>query len=222
MRVSPAPERIAGLALLDCNAEAGLRALRQAGRLAVDASGLAYLPAEAMARSEVFDADGSGLAFIRVEGTRAAVSEKLALLRREFKDHDLALLEEDRTITLFREIGNGSFFTKSNSDIWRLCVPASHANAALQDIGAAFWYADWAGGLLWIEAAADEETAARLRGITKAFGGHATLMRAPREARAQLPVFEPEAPARATLTRAVKAAFDPTHMLNPGRMFEDI
>ena len=31
----------------------------------------------------------------------------------------------------------------------------------------------------------------------------------------------PEAPARAGLTRAVKAAFDGRHILNPGRMFED-
>jgi glycolate oxidase FAD binding subunit len=222
VRVSPAPERVAGLAIRDCTAEDGFRALRRAARLAVDASGLAYLPAEAMACSEAFDADGSGIALIRVEGTRAAVSEKLALLRSEFAEHDLALLEDDRTTTLFREIGNGSFFAKADSDIWRLCVPASQAYAALQDVGAAFWYADWAGGLLWLEAPANEATAVRLRGITKGFGGHATLMRAPRAARAQLPVFEPEAPARAGLTRAVKAAFDPKHVLNPGRMFEDI
>ena len=57
--------------------------------------------------------------------------------------------------------------------------------------------------------------------LTKRFGGHATLMRAARDARARLPVFEPEAPARAGLTRAVKAAFDGRHILNPGRMFED-
>jgi glycolate oxidase FAD binding subunit len=75
---------------------------------------------------------------------------------------------------------------------------------------------------LWLDAPADEATAARLRGITKGFGGHATLMRAPREARASLSVFEPEAPARAGLTRSVKAAFDAKHVLNPGRMFEDI
>jgi glycolate oxidase FAD binding subunit len=222
VRVSPAPERVAGFAILDCDAEAGLRALRQAARLAVDASGLAYLPAEALARSELPITGDSGLALIRVEGTSAAVSEKLAVLRKEFADHELTLLEQDRTIVLFHEIGDGSFFAKSSSDIWRLCVTASHAHAALQDIGAAFWYADWAGGLLWLDAPADEVTAARLRGITKGFGGHATLMRAPREARASLSVFEPEAPVRAGLTRSVKAAFDAKHILNPGRMFEDI
>ena len=222
MRVSPAPERVAGLVILDCAAETGLGVLRRAARLAVDASGLAYLPPQAMARSEVLDADGSGIALIRVEGSAPAVSEKLALLRREFADHDLALLEADRTTAIFREIGDGSFFAGPEGDIWRLCVPPSDANGALQDAGPAFWYADWAGGLLWLEAPANEASAARLRGITNRFGGHATLMRAPCEARAQLSVFEPEAPARAALTRAVKAAFDPKHVLNPGRMFEDI
>jgi glycolate oxidase FAD binding subunit len=222
MRVSPAPERVAGLVILYCAAETGLGVLRRAARLAVDASGLAYLPHHAMARSEMLDADGSGIALIRVDGTAPAVSEKLALLRSEFADHDLALLEADRTDALFREIGNGDFFAKADSDIWRLCVPASHGHRAAQAMDTGFWYADWAGGLLWLEAPANDESTAKFRAITKRFGGHATLMRASREARASLAVFEPEAPARAALTRAVKAAFDPKHILNPGRMFEDI
>jgi glycolate dehydrogenase FAD-binding subunit len=170
----------------------------------------------------VLDADGLGIALIRVDGTAPAVSEKLALLRREFADHDLALLEADRTDALFREIGNGGFFAKADGDIWRLCVPASCGHQVAQAMGAHLWYADWAGGLLWIEAPANDETAARFRAITKRFGGHAILMRAPREAKARLAVFEPEGPVRAGLTRAVKAAFDPKHILNPGRMFQDI
>jgi glycolate oxidase FAD binding subunit len=222
MRLSPAPERVAGLVILDCAAETGLGVLRRAARLAVDASGLAYLPHHAMARSEVLDADGLGIALIRVDGTAPAVSEKLALLRSEFADCDLAWLEADRTDALFREIGNGGSFAKADGDIWRLCVPASHGHQAAQAMGAPLWYADWAGGLLWFEGPANDETAARFRGITKRFGGHAMLMRARREAKARLPVFEPEGPVRATLTRAVKAAFDPKHILNPGRMFQDI
>jgi glycolate oxidase FAD binding subunit len=62
----------------------------------------------------------------------------------------------------------------------------------------------------------------RLRGLTQRFGGHATLVRASREARAELALFEPESQARAAITRSVKAAFDPKHILNPGRMFEGI
>ena len=67
----------------------------------------------------------------------------------------------------------------------------------------------------------DEPTATRLRAITARLGGHATLVRASAEARDALPVFEPEPPTRAGLTRAVKAAFDPHRLFNPGRMFED-
>ena len=67
----------------------------------------------------------------------------------------------------------------------------------------------------------DEETAKRLRTITAFLGGHATLMRASVEARESLQVFEPEPPARAGLTRTVKAAFDPHRLFNPSRMFRN-
>jgi glycolate oxidase FAD binding subunit len=45
------------------------------------------------------------------------------------------------------------------------------------------------------------------------------LVRAGEETRRQVPVFEPQAPALAALTRRVKASFDPKGILNPGRMY---
>jgi len=87
---------------------------------------------------------------------------------------------------------------------------------------AEFWYADWAGGVLWLGLSASDEGSARLRQITMTVGGYATLMRAAETARASLPVFEAEAPARAELTHAVKAAFDPKRLFNPGRMYKDV
>jgi glycolate oxidase FAD binding subunit len=47
-------------------------------------------------------------------------------------------------------------------------------------------------------------------------------MRASEETRAQISVFQPEPPERAALTRAVKAAFDPLGLFNPGRMYEGV
>ena len=35
-----------------------------------------------------------------------------------------------------------------------------------------------------------------------------------------MPVFQPQPAALAALTARVKAAFDPHHILNPGRMYE--
>jgi glycolate oxidase FAD binding subunit len=98
-------------------------------------------------------------------------------------------------------------------------VPSSAAHEAVDKSGAEFWYADWAGGLLWLGLPGDEDTAVRLRAITARLGGHATLMRASAEARGSLAVFEPEPTTRAELTRTVKAAFDPHRLFNRDRMF---
>jgi len=204
-RVVPKPARSATLALRNCAAEPGLRALRQAAGLPVEPTGLSYLPARAL---------------IRVEGGTEALIEKLAILRRIFAAFDVATVEDDTA--LFREIGEGGVFVGRATDIWRLCVASSAAYAALQASKAQFWYADWAGGLLWLGLPADEETARRLRGVAAQLGGHATLMRGSAEARARLAVFEPEARARSTLTAAVKAAFDPRRLFNPGRMVEEL
>ena len=49
-------------------------------------------------------------------------------------------------------------------------------------------------------------------------GGHATLIRAPADVRASVAVFEPQPAALAALTKRMKDSFDPSGVLNPGRM----
>jgi glycolate oxidase FAD binding subunit len=61
-----------------------------------------------------------------------------------------------------------------------------------------------------------------VREVAGAAGGHATLMKADAAKRAALGVFEAEDPARAQLTRSVKAAFDPVGLFNPGRMWDGV
>ncbi len=51
------------------------------------------------------------------------------------------------------------------------------------------------------------------------FGGHATLIRAQDATRAGIDVFHPLDPSIATLSAKLKNAFDPTGILNPGRMY---
>lgn len=223
LRVVPLPARTISFAIPMPSAEAGLRALRQAAVLPVDPTGLAYLPEPALkasvaARAASFGG-AAGISIIRVDGAMNALTEKLALLRQTFAGFDTAAFNEGVTASLFREIGAGSLFANRATDIWRLCVPSSAAHEAIEKSGATFWYADWAGGLLWLALPGDEDTATRLRAITARLGGHATLMRASAEAREQLSVFEPEPPARAGLTQTVKAAFDPHRLFNRDRIF---
>ena len=217
LRVVPRPPRVAALSIV-CEPNEGLRLLRDAAKSAVDATGLAYCPAGAMKR---LDAGSAGAALIRVEGSEETVSDKLGLLRSRLSGHDCTDLDDDMTRALFRGIGGG-VFTVDHADLWRLSVPSSQTDEARVAAHAQDWCADWAGGLLWLALPADAATAERLRGITANYGGHATLMRGSESARRTLPVFEPESPARAELTRRVKAAFDPRHLFNPGRMFEGV
>lgn len=209
LRVGPLPERVAAIAVRDCDSDAGLDVLRHASRLAVDPTGLAYSPREKTA-------------YVRVEGTASALAEKLTVLRNEFAGRNCAVVGDQEAAALFRDLCNGAAFVNQGSSVWRLCVPADAAQAAITAANVTDWYADWAGGLLWFGFPASEETAARLRGITARLGGHATLMRTNREARETLDVFEPESPVRMALTRSVKAAFDPKRVLNPSRMYKDV
>lgn len=213
VRVTPQPERVAAVEI-DCGPETGLNLMREAARLPLDASGLSYVLS-----------DNGGTALIRVEGTNAAVAQKLAELQKQFANHETKVQDEGTTQKSFRAVSGASDFLEIATDIWRLCVPPANAYDALTACGIAlgkFWYADWAGGLLWLGLPGDEKTAKCLREVTARFGGHATLMRASSQARERLAVFEPETPARAEITRSVKAAFDPKRVLNPARMFKDI
>ena len=216
-RVMAVPEAAPVLALRNCSVEAGLKALRVAAKMPLEATGLAYLPS-ALPGSNF----AQGAALIRIEGSAASVADKMARLKQEFAGLDPIVLEDELGASLFRHIDNGGFFAPRDNDLWRLCLPASEAANAVKYCGAKHWYADCAGGLLWLALPATLENQTRLRALTAAYGGHAMLLRASAEARRKLTVFEPEAPARAGLTRAVKLAFDPDRRLNPARMYKDM
>jgi glycolate oxidase FAD binding subunit len=225
-RLAPSARRVSTVAVRDIGVADGLALLRKAAGLPFEPTGLAYLPPAVAARSAALRATSlahaNGLALIRVEGAEDPLIDKLARLKDIFARQNLSVLDDAITDALFAEIGNGAAFVGMDTDIWRLFVPASAAPAALKEAQADLWYADWAGDVLWLGLPATEETAQRLRRIAKDYGGHAMLMRGSGDARAALAVFEPEAPARAALTRGVKAAFDPGHRLNPGRMYRDL
>jgi glycolate oxidase FAD binding subunit len=99
--------------------------------------------------------------------------------------------------------------------------PALAASVARALDGAHFF--DWGGGLVWLAVpAAGDGGAAVIRGAVAAAGGHATLIRAPDALRNAVPVFAPQPPALAALTRRVKESFDPKRILNRGRMYGDV
>lgn len=225
-RVVPAPPRAPAIAIRDCTPVDGLSLLRQTAKLALEPTGLAYLPGAICSESAAMISSGlaqtNGVTLIRVEGAEDPVIDKLARLRNVFSKLDVVSLEDDTTQALFDEIGCALPLAGRDTDVWRLSLPPANACAAANESEAQYWYADCAGETLWLALPASRDVDERLRNITARFGGHAMLVRADKNARARLATFEPEPPARAVLGRAVKAAFDPLRILNPGRMYEEL
>jgi len=95
-------------------------------------------------------------------------------------------------------------------------IAPSDAPRVTKELNAKYWLGDWAGGLIWLAAAPSD--AARIRSVTAAAQGQAMLLRASAESRATHGLYAPQPPALAALNRAVKAAFDPLSLFNPGRL----
>jgi len=199
LRVFPEAPLSATLAVTEVTTEAGLALLRRVRSSPLEATGLAYMPGEAVA-------------IIRVDGAREPLAEKLALLRELLSEHEA--YEVDGGDALFGELGGGAPLLGSGLAVWRIAVPRAQAVALAKEIAAPLWYADWAGGLIWAGTKVTDvhERAAK-------HGGHAILLRADDKAIAP---FAPEPPARAALTKSVKAAFDPSGLFNPGRMWDGV
>ena len=96
--------------------------------------------------------------------------------------------------------------------LWRLAVSPAAAPLAL----AGRQMIEWGGALRWLKSGAGAE---QVREAAKRAGGHATLFRA-----ADKPVnaFAPLDPGVMRIHQALKKAFDPAGILNPGRMYKEL
>ena len=216
LKVLPRAETSATLLVPGVSAEAAVRLFARALAAPLDVTGAAWLPAE-LARPF---ADGP-VAALRLEGFARSVSERLDILANLADGAPTHELKAEDTAALWRAIRDAEpLVAPADRAIWRVSVPPTAGPAVLTALEGASGYLDWAGGLVWLAAQATGDAgAARLRAAIAPSGGHATLIRAPKDLRAHLPVFEPLQPALAALTDRVKDAFDPLRLFNPGRIY---
>jgi glycolate oxidase FAD binding subunit len=208
-RVYPKPQHAAILCLSDVTPDIGLAALRRIVHSALEPAGLAYLPASMLAQAQFDGGQGAGL--IKLEGAGKALEEKIAMAHGLLGD-GLLRIEDD----MFGALGNGEKFAASAGDVWRVMIAPSDAAHVVKELNARHWLADWAGGLIWLSAHPSD--AARIRKVAAGAQGQAMLLRASPESRDSLGLYAPQPPALAALNRAVKAAFDPLSLFNPGRL----
>jgi len=204
-RVYPKPQNAAVLCLSDVTPEIGFAALRKIALSALEPAGLAYLPAGMMADA------GQGAALIKLEGARQPLEEKIAMAHG-LLGGGVQRIESDP----FPAIGCGEKFVDLPGDVWRVMIAPSDAPRVAKELNAPHWLGDWAGGVIWLAAAPSQ--AAHIRKVAAAAKGQAMLLRASTENRALHGLYAAQPPALAALNRAVKAAFDPLSLFNPGRL----
>ena len=227
LKVLPAPEETRTVLIMGLDDEAGIGLLGEAGQTPHEVSGLAHLPAAAAGRIEFPGPSGAGTAVtaLRIEGPGPSVDARAAALAAQFAGAGpVEQLEGLESAALWRQVRDvGPFAGEEGRTIWRLSVPPSAGAEVIGRISAkaeADAYYDWAGGLVWLSLAPSPDADHELvRAALAESGGHALLVRARPEVRAQVPVFQPQPQALAGLTQRIKDSFDPRRVLNPGRMY---
>jgi glycolate oxidase FAD binding subunit len=205
-----------------------VRAMSLAMGASVEISGAAHLPPRAAAGAPVAAVSGAGQAItaMRLEGFEASVAARREVLVGLMSSFGaVETIGREESIALWRFIRDAEPLADGvERPLWRISVAPTEGPALVAEVARstdvdAFY--DWAGGLVWLalSACADAGEPVVRRAVG---GGHAMLFRAAAAVRAAVPVFQPEAPALAALSRRVKESFDPNGILNPGRMWAGV
>ena len=140
----------------------------------------------------------AGLLEVRLSGSEAAVREARAKLGgTEVTEGWRAIREQTHP------------FFAGDAPLWRLSVPSTTPAVGLPNL------IEWGGALRWARGG----DAGEVRQTAKRAGGHATLFRS---ADKSAGAFAPLEPALVRMHRALKSAFDPAGILNPGRLYAEI
>lgn len=220
IKVLPRPEVSETTIVFDLSAADALALFSQLRQGTLEATGLAFQPA-------TFSAQHRSMTLIRLEGPKPSVTYR--------RDRLLALLPKGKESTqsqddgdLWRQVsalGGLSGGAYGQNPLWRIVLPPSAASSILDDAATVKLESsliDWGGGLLYlVEPMEPLGESDWLRARVQAAGGHATLLRAGDNRRAEQGVFQMPSPPLAALTRRVKEAFDPKGLFNPGRIYAD-
>ena len=210
VKVLPAPETEETVLLTGLDDAQAVEAMSLAMQSPCEVSAAAHVPGEGT--------------FLRLEGIAPSVAYRRDQLAKLLQ-RPVEVMAAKSSAARWRAIRDGAMFAENQRHpLWRISVAPSAAPEMIRllkdrlDIRYLF---DWAGGLVWVEVPPSHDASEVL--VRGSFGsGHATLIRAPEATRAAVDVFQPQAPALAALSGRVKDAFDPRHILNPGRMYRGI
>ncbi len=165
---------------------------------------------------------------LRLEGEPKFIGERVQRLRKELSPFgEIYELANEQSRGFWFDIRSLSFLSANfDKPLWRVSVSPSRAPLVVGALGRFFEITaafDWSGGLIWIETpVSSDANATEMRRVLAEFSSDACIMRASREVRASVEVFQPLPLAKMKLVQSVKKAFDPSAVLNPGRMYAGV
>jgi glycolate oxidase FAD binding subunit len=223
LKVLPKPERRGTVVLSGLDPERGVAALSAALGSPYAVSGAAYLPADAAARVPALAWLNGAVTLARIEDFAQSVAYRTDRLRGELAEFGAAeVLDEAASVAAWQAVRDAAPLHGHDGAIWRVSVRPSAGPGVVRALGGMAWFMDWGGGLVWVAGPATAEAHAQVVAAARAAGGTWMLFRAPEGLRASVAVIPEEVPALARITHAVKAAFDPKGILNPGRMYAGV
>ncbi len=170
---------------------------------------------------------GKAITAIRIESFPSSVTYRANKLKKELSPFgDIYELDDARSRSFWEEMRSLTYLEGHDDPVWRISVaPADGAKLVSilsHDMECRATY-DWAGGLIWLEVNnSSDASASDIRRVIARLGGHATLIRASRQTRASIDVFQPLDHTQDIITKAIKQQFDPKGILNPGRMYAGV
>ncbi len=238
-KLQPLPETEATLVLHDLDDSRAVAALSAALGSPWGVTGAAHRPARqgegagsgaggVLAGSGTGGSSEGARTFIRLDGFAKSVADRCAKLTEALAGFGPAeRLDGAASDSIWRAIRDLTLLDAPPAAcVWRISVkPADGPRvvAAIAAERAIRVLYDWGGGLVWLATGEGSDAGASIiRPAVAAAGGHATLIRAPADLRNAIAVFDPPNPALMTLTRKLKETFDPTGILNPGRMYAGV
>jgi glycolate oxidase FAD binding subunit len=231
MKVLPASEATRTVILTGLDTGAAVRALTAGLTSSFEVSGAAHLPAAIASVSRVSEVAKAhtSVTALRLEGPPKSVEHRARKVAEVVQGFGTTReLHDEASAALWADIRDvRPFVGMADTAVWRISVPPAQgpdvaARLALLDTRAQY-YLDWGGGLIWLAVPEGSDAFAEgVRGAVQPTGGHATLIKAAEQVRAQVPVFQPQDAGLAALTRNLKDGFDPKRLLNPGRMYAGV
>ena len=238
LKVLPAAETERTVVVPGLDDAGAIALLILASRSPHNVSGLAHLPRGVRAPKALpgVVADGGSVTLIRIEGPAPSVEHRareiVGLTTRQTTS-----LEAEASASVWSALREVEpIAIDAGERLWRVSVPpsvsaacsASLSKAAASSVAEAPTtpraFFDWGGGLIWCALPASL-AAADVHRMAQEAGGHARLVRSASASHASGhdeavdQVFAPLDAANRIVHQRLKSAFDPSGVLNPGRMY---